>query len=105
MAQIDPLLQSLSKFGAQGALLTSNEKVQLSFPAGKRYAAQTTPHATLVALVEEIVPPSVALNRNGGTTFLYNFNGMPVTIRVDASAAVWRVAIEPKAPGEGAGGD
>ncbi len=100
MPQIDALLQSLAKFGAQGALLVSGEKVQLSFPTGKRYAAQTTPHASLVALVEEIVPAGVTLNRNGGTTFIHSYNGVPVTVRVDASAAAWKVAVEPKAPPE-----
>ena len=52
MAQIDALLQSLTKFGAQGALLSSGEKVQLVFPTGKRYASQTTPHDSLVKLVD-----------------------------------------------------
>ena len=96
MAQIDALLQSLTKFGAQGALLSSGEKVQLVFPAGKRFASQTTPHASLVALVEEIVPPTTQLNRNGGTTFVYNHNGAPVVIRVDAGLTTWKVSIEPK---------
>ncbi len=96
MAQIDALLQSLTKFGAQGALLSSGEKVQLVFPTGKRYASQTTPHASLVALVEEIVPPATTLNRNGGTTFVYTHNGVPVVIRVDAGRDVWKVSIEPK---------
>jgi len=96
LAQIDALLQSITKFGAQSALLSSGEKVQLSFPTGKRYASQTTPHANLVALVEEIVPAGVTLNRNGGTTFLYSHDGVPVTIRVDAAMSSWKVAIEPK---------
>jgi len=96
LAQIDALLQSITKFGAQSALLSSGEKVQLSFPTGKRYASQTTPHANLVALVEEIIPAGVTLNRNGGTTFLYSHNGVPVTIRVDAALNSWKVAIEPK---------
>ena len=96
MAQIDALLQSLTKFGAQGALLSSGDKVQLVFPTGKRYASQTTPHAALVALVEEIVPPSTQLNRNGGTTFVYNHKGNPIVIRVDAGLSSWRVSIEPK---------
>ncbi|HTD51801.1 MAG TPA: PilT/PilU family type 4a pilus ATPase, partial [Thermoanaerobaculia bacterium] len=98
MAQIDALLQSILKFGAQSALLSSGEKVQLSFPTGKRFASQTTPHATLVALVEEILPAGTALNRNGGTTFIYNHNGVPVTIRVDAAMSSWKVSIEPKPP-------
>ena len=101
MAQIDALLQSLTKFGAQGALLSSGDKVQLIFPTGKRYASQTTPHAALVALVEEIVPPGTTLNRNGGTTFVYQHNGSPVTIRVDAGITTWKVSIEPKAPEAG----
>jgi twitching motility protein PilT len=98
LAQIDALLQSIMKFGAQSALLSSGEKVQLSFPTGKRFASQTTPHATLVALVEEIVPAGTTLNRNGGTTFIYNHSGVPVTIRVDAAMSSWKVAIEPKSP-------
>jgi twitching motility protein PilT len=104
LPQIDALLQSLGKFGAQGALLSSGEKVQLVFPTGKRYASQTTPHAALVKLVEEILPPTTTLNRNGGTTFVYNHNGSQVVIRVDASINTWRVSIEPK-PGEPAEAD
>jgi twitching motility protein PilT len=96
LPQIDALLASLGKFGAQGALLSSGEKVQLVFPTGKRYASQTTPHASLVKLVEEIVPPTTQLNRNGGTTFIYNHNGSQVVIRVDASISSWKVSIEPK---------
>jgi twitching motility protein PilT len=96
MPQIDALLASMTKFGAQGAQLSSNEKVQLVFPTGKRYASQTTPHATLVKLVEEIVPAGVTLNKNGGTTFVYAGGGSPVTIRVDAGLSAWRVSIEPK---------
>src|SRR5215470_6647887 len=97
MPQIDVLLASMTKFGAQAAQLVSNEKVQLAFPTGKRYASQTTPHATLVKLVEEIVPAGVTLNKNGGTTFVYAGGGGPVTIRVDAALSAWRVSIEPKA--------
>ena len=76
MPQIDALLQSLAKFGAQSALLVSGEKIQLAFPTGKRYASQTTPHAGLVALVEEILPAGVTLNKNGGTTFVHTANGV-----------------------------
>ena len=57
MAQIDQLLASVTRFGAIGALLSSDEKVMLSFPGGPRYASQTTPHASLVRMVEEILPP------------------------------------------------
>ena len=94
MAQIDALLQSLAKFGAQGALLSSGDKVQLVFPTGKRYASQTTSHDWLVKLVNEILPPGTSLNRNGGTTFLYDYNGSAVTLRVDAGISSWKVGIE-----------
>ena len=62
MAQIEQLLQSLATFGALSALLTSGEKVQLTFPTGKRYTAQTMPHAALVSLVEEILPSGVTVD-------------------------------------------
>ncbi len=97
MAQIEQLLQSLATFGALSALLTSGEKVQLTFPTGKRYTAQTMPHAALVSLVEEILPPGVAVDPRGTTAFLYESGGAAVSVRVDAGPDVWQVAIEPEA--------
>src|SRR3954464_8894384 len=86
----------MAKFGAQGALLASGEKVQLVVPTGKRYASQTTPHESLVKLVKEIVPANTQLNLNGGTTFAYAFNGSAATVRVDAAISTWRVGLEVK---------
>ena len=97
MPQIEQLLQALAKFGAQAALLTSGEKVQFRFPTGTRFTAQTTPHEGLVALVEEILPAGVAIDPRGTTTFLYDAQGVPVSIRVKAGPAAWQVAIEPQA--------
>jgi twitching motility protein PilT len=98
LAQIEQLLQSLATFGALSALLTSGEKVQLAFPTGKRYTAQTMPHAALVSLVEEILPPGVTVDPRGTTAFLYEAGGgAAVSVRVDANSDVWRVAIEPEA--------
>jgi twitching motility protein PilT len=96
MAQIEQLLQSLAKFGALSALLTSGEKVQLTFPTGKRYTAQTTPHAALVSLVEEILPPGLTVDPRGTTAFLYDAAGADVSVRVEADADVWHVVIEPE---------
>jgi twitching motility protein PilT len=96
MAQIEQLLQSLAKFGALSALLTSGEKVQLTFPTGKRYTAQTTPHAALVSLVEEILPPGLTVDPRGTTAFLYYAGGADVSVLVEADADVWRVTIEPE---------
>jgi len=92
--QIDQLLGSIARFGATGAVLASDEKVMLSFPGGPRYASQTTPHASLVRLVEEILPAGLDLNRNGGTAFSYRNGGGPVVVRVEADASRWRVTIE-----------
>jgi len=97
MAQIEQLLQSLAKFGALSALLTSGEKVQLTFPTGKRYTAQTTPHSALVSLVEEILPPGLKIDPRGTTNFLYYTGGTDVSVRVEADADVWHVEVEPEA--------
>jgi twitching motility protein PilT len=94
VAQIDQLLGSIARFGATGAVLSSDEKVMLSFPGGPRYASQTTPHASLVRLVEEILPAGLDLHRKGETTFPYRNGGGPVVVRVEADASRWRVTIE-----------
>jgi twitching motility protein PilT len=92
--QIDQLLGSIARFGATGAVLASDEKVMLSFPGGPRYASQTTPHASLVRLVEEILPAGLDLHGNGGTTFSYRNGGGPVVVRVETDPSRWRVTIE-----------
>jgi twitching motility protein PilT len=94
MAQIDQLLGSIVRFGATGALLSSDEKVMLSFPGGPRYASQTTPHASLVKLVEEILPAGIEVNASGPTVFSYKNGGPPVRIRVEAGPDCWKVAVE-----------
>jgi twitching motility protein PilT len=103
MAQIDQLLASVARFGATGAMLSSDEKVMLSFPGGPRYASQTTPHASLVRMVEEILPPGVVINPAGGTVFSYGNGGNPVRVRVEMEQGRLRVSVEtlpaPKAAG------
>ena len=94
MPQIDQLLGSIVRFGATGAILASDEKVMLSFPGGPRFASQTTPHAWLVRMIEEILPPGMEVNKNGGTTFPYANGHGPVIVRVDAKGGRWKVAIE-----------
>jgi twitching motility protein PilT len=94
MAQIDQLLGSIERFGATGAVLASDEKVTLSFPDGPRFASQTTPHASLVRLVEEILPPGVVVNLSGATVFSYGNGGNPVRVRVETDRDRWKVAVE-----------
>jgi twitching motility protein PilT len=98
MAQIDQLLGSIARFGAHGAILGSDEKVVLTFPSGPRYASQTTPHAWLERMIEEILPHGMAVNRDGGTTFPYSNGHGPVVVRVDATGGRWKVAIESAEP-------
>jgi twitching motility protein PilT len=94
VAQIDQLLGSIARFAATGAVLSSDEKVMLSFPSGPRYASLTTPHASLVRLIEEILPPGLEINSSGGATFEYKNGGEPVVVRVEANGGKWRVALE-----------
>jgi len=94
VAQIDQLLGSIARFAATGAILSSDEKVMLSFPSGPRYASLTTPHASLVRLIEEILPPGLEINSSGGATFEYVNGGGPVVVRVEANGGKWRVALE-----------
>jgi len=100
MAQIDQLLGSIERFGATGAVLASDEKVILSFPDGPRFASQTTPHASLVRLVEEILPPGVVINPTVETVFSYGNGGHPVRVRVETDQHRWKVAVDalPAAP-------
>jgi twitching motility protein PilT len=97
MPQIDQLLESMTKFGAQAALLTSGERVQLAFPTGNRYASQTISHPGLVALVEEILPAGTAVKPGGATKFLYDAAGAPVLVQIEAGANAWRVWVKPQA--------
>src|SRR5947208_16083382 len=99
MAQIDQLLGSIARFGATGAVLASDEKVMLSFPDGPRYASQTTPHAPLVRLVDEILPGGVDMRSDGGATFSYRKGGGPVVARVEADPLRWKETIENAASG------
>ncbi|HKF45220.1 MAG TPA: type IV pilus twitching motility protein PilT [Thermoanaerobaculia bacterium] len=94
MPQIDQLLQAMRKFGANGALLKSGEKVQMAFPTGNRYTSQTTPHDSLVAMIEEILPAEVTVAPDGSTEFVHETGATSVRVRVQADGEAWRVSIE-----------
>ncbi len=86
----------MAKFGAQGALLTSGERVQLTFPAGNRYASQTISHAGLVSLVEEILPADAEPNPDGTTQFHYEAAGLSVEVCVETGDETWKVSVKPQ---------
>jgi twitching motility protein PilT len=98
MAQIDQLLQAMARFGAQGALLRSGEKVQLSFATGKRYTSQTTSHDALVSMIEEILPAEVEVAPDGSTEFVHETGGIPVAVRVRSDGDAWQISIEQLLP-------
>jgi twitching motility protein PilT len=101
MARIDQFIQAFARFGAQGAVMASDEKVTLRFSQGNRFASQSTPHAMLVAMVEEVAPRDTAVRSSGRTVFTYALEGKPYEVRVDAAAAdSWTVTILPKADAE-----
>jgi len=98
MARIDPFIQAFARFGAQGAMMASDEKVTLKFPQGNRFASQSTPHSTLVAMVEEVAPKGTSFKSPSRTAFPYALDGKSYEVRVDAAAAdSWTVTITPKA--------
>ena len=95
MPQIDLLLQAMTRFGAQSAVMRSGEKIALVFPTGSRYMSQTTSHEGLVGLVEEILPRGVRLNPAGSTEFTHDADGVSLLVRVDAGARAWQVSVVP----------
>jgi twitching motility protein PilT len=103
MARIDPFIQAFARFGAQGAIMASDEKVTLKFPQGNRFASQSTPHAALVAMVEEVAPKGTSLKSPTQATFAYALDGKSYDLKVEAAHAdSWTVTITPKldAPAE-----
>lgn len=97
MARIDSFIQAFSRFGAQGAVMASDEKVTLRFPQGNRFASQSTPHALLVSMVEEIAPRGTTVKSKGRTVFPYTLEGKRYDLSVDAAAEdSWTVTIVPR---------
>jgi len=96
MSKLDVYLRSIEKFGASGAVLTSNQAVTLRFPTGDRHATQVTPHDLLVGLVREIAPPAALdqIDRQRPTRFDYESGGMRYGINVAPRPGIWQVAIE-----------
>ncbi len=96
MSKIDVYLRSIEKFGATGAVLTSNQAIMLRFPTGDRHATQVTPHDQLVVLVREIAPPAILdqIDRQQPARFAYDSNGIRYAINVVPRAGAWQVGIE-----------
>jgi hypothetical protein len=98
MARIDLYINSIQRFGATGAVLTSNAPVTLRFPQGDRAAAQQTPHGDLVAIVDEIqARASASVWPGQRLTLNHPSGGRAWSIHVDATGpTAWKLTIEPQ---------
>lgn len=96
MSKLDVYLRSIEKFGATGAVLTSNQAVMLRFPQGDRHATQVTPHDQLVMMVREVAPPAALdqIDRQRPAQFAYE----RYMIGVQPRPGAWQVSIDAAAP-------
>ncbi len=96
MSKLDVYLRSIEKFGATGAVLTSNQPVVMRFPQGDRHATQVTPHDQLVMMVRELAPPAAldAIDRQRPAQFAIDSGGTRYTLSVTPRQGAWQVAID-----------
>jgi len=99
MARIDVYVQSLIKYNANSVVLAAGSNVTLRFPAGDRFANQTTAQTDLQTLIQEVATPAtmLELRRGARASFGHDYGGKPFTISVDPKPSAWRVTIEPGA--------
>lgn len=100
MSKLDVYLRSIEKFGATGAVLTSNQPVVMRFPQGDRHATQVTPHDQLVVMVREIAPPAAldAIDRQRPAQFEIDSGGTRYLLSVTPRQGAWQVSIDAGAP-------
>ncbi|MEO8707225.1 MAG: ATPase, T2SS/T4P/T4SS family [Kofleriaceae bacterium] len=96
MSKLDVYLRSIERFGATGAILTSNQAVTLRFPTGDRHATQVTPHDQLVGLVREVAPPAALdlIDKNRPARFDYDSSGTMYSLAVVPRLGAWQVTVE-----------
>jgi twitching motility protein PilT len=77
VAKIDLFLKTITKLGATGMTLHSDENIVLHFPSGDRHAAQKTAHGDLADLVNEVASAeaSAALYMEQAVTFDRQWDG------------------------------
>jgi len=98
MSKLGYYFASLEKFGASAVILQSNQSVVLRFPTGDRHASQQTPHAQVVAMVQEVAPPDFMDRLQRGTTqFDVEEDGKRFSVTVQLSAGTMAVQLEPAA--------
>jgi twitching motility protein PilT len=97
VARIDEYLSTMAALGGRSLVFTSGRRAALHLPSGDRYSNQVTSHVELVALIEEIVPPSsrAALRNGTETRFRYDHGGCAYSVAVDPSIDGWKATFEP----------
>ncbi len=97
MAKLDAYLRSIEKFGAAGAVLTSNQPITLRFPSGDRNATQVTSHDQLVGMIREVASPSGLdqIDQGRPARFEIESAGFRYAISVAPRQGAWQVTIEP----------
>lgn len=100
MSKLDVYLRSIEKFGATGAVLTSNQPIVMRFPQGDRHATQVTPHDQLVMMIREIAPPAALdmIDRQRPAQFAIDSGGVRYTLSVTPRQNAWQVSIDAAAP-------
>lgn len=97
MSKLDVYLRSIERFGASGAVLTSDKAVTMRFPTGDRHATQVTPHDQVVIMVREIAPPAAldAIDKQRPAKFDIESQGTRYSISVLPRPGVWQIEIAP----------
>ncbi len=101
-ARLDAMIATIVKFNADGMILSSGGNVTLVFAGAERFANHSTPHAELVAMIDEAAPPSArdALRAGTRARFTRDHGGKTYTIRVDPKGpTTWRIVLEPPTAG------
>jgi twitching motility protein PilT len=91
-------LNTLRKLSASAVVLSSGRNVAVRFASGDRFANQTTSHADVVALVEQIAPPEARrlLRLGSEAQFRYEYQAQVHTVLVEPTPDAWRVTLEPE---------
>ena len=97
MARLTYYVKSLEKFGAQAAVLASNQSVTLRFPTGDRHASQQTTHAQLLQMLQEVAPRDLMQRLESGqpARFAVEDDGLHYQVTVQLASGGVSILLEP----------
>ncbi|MEZ4394014.1 MAG: type IV pilus twitching motility protein PilT [Polyangiales bacterium] len=100
MKQVDKLVAHLVRFAADALVAASDAPVMIRSSAGDRTSNQVLDHASVKAMVLEVLPTACEPDLRGGATIRFVYEGSPsgvVTLEVVPGASAWRVTLLPGA--------